>query len=510
MRRCLPAGAGADCQTGAFLTTLFDLTRLLMNRILVFQMFLLLCEPLGTLLACSCDPVPTFVEDIRKETLVFQVEVLQHKTLPVETLRHFFTERMTPSWKSESADSAQIPLFPYDYTSFTILLVVDEIMGKATSDTIIFFNGAGSMCLASMENSKIGSRFILKPNESREAVLDKEMENYLVEKGMLLPELQRMEIYTAGDCHQWRLHVDGSTVAGNITQNERQALVNELNRNAVLPPDKRDYLLKKIRDVPLERILYRDFVRLIHEVAAVIPAAIDTITKPFMDQIGDFDLSVVWTADSILAEDLEGDKEMYKRTEILGFIGDNYQRFHIRFISVIQNPNNPLTYLVYGKTMVKENICSFQGSITISGARIYKNSEIPAYKQGVAIGKVLFFEDKRQRSPGFIEGILTTHFLIDAQDLLRYDAAMFDADGFSNNQFLGKWTSYKTGLSKKCHWGDYKIPDCGDLDIGAGEFSVNEKYRSNGWMSYVLENMIPNAAVIKAKTQRQAINQWWD
>jgi len=476
--------------------------------LLVLLIIILL--PLHSLLGCTCDFIPTFVEDIRKETSIFQVEVLQHKTLPVETICHFLTERKNPAGRSESAVSTSIPLFPYDYTSYTILLVLDEIMGKATSDTIIFFNGAGSMCLASMENNPVGSKFILKLNESAREALDKDLKEHLVEKSMLEPELQQWKIYAADDCHQWLLRLDGDMVSGNITQNERHTLVNELNRDAFLSPDEREYLLKKMRAAPLETMHYQDFVRVIYEIEAAIPAAIDTIVKPFMDQIGDFDLSVVWTADSIVAEDLEGDKEMFKRTEILGFIGDNYQRFYIRLISVIQNPNDPLNYLVYGKTMVKENICSFQGSINIVDAGLYKHSEAPTCRQGYAVGKVLLFEDKKQRSSGFLEGALTTRFLIDAQGQLRYDAVMFASDDFSNNQFAGKWTSYKTGVSKKCNWGDYRIPDSGDLDIGAGEFSVNKKYQLNGWLSYSLENMIPNAAVVKPKTQRKTGKQWWE
>ncbi|HMU12618.1 MAG TPA: hypothetical protein PKE53_01360, partial [Flavobacteriales bacterium] len=90
----------------------------------------------------------------------------------------------------------------------------------------------------------------------------------------------------------------------------------------------------------------------------------DTATINFFDQIKNYDLSTILTADSFLAEDREDSKDKIKRAEILGFIGNDYQRLYIRFISVIQNPTNPYEYLVYGKTMVKETVCSFQGSIT--------------------------------------------------------------------------------------------------------------------------------------------------
>ena len=100
----------------------------------------------------------------------------------------------------------------------------------------------------------------------------------------------------------------------------------------------------------------------------------DTTTTNFYAQIKNYDLSAIITADSFLAEDREDSKDKVKRAEILGFIGDDYQRLFIHFISVIQNPTNPYEYLVYGKTMVKENICPFQGTITVRQARIYRSS----------------------------------------------------------------------------------------------------------------------------------------
>ncbi|MEO5942436.1 MAG: hypothetical protein ABIP30_10010 [Ferruginibacter sp.] len=211
-------------------------------------------------------------------------------------------------------------------------------------------------------------------------------------------------------------------------------------------------------------------------------------TTNFFEQIKSYDLSTIINADSLLAEDREGGKDITKRAEILGFIGGNYQRFYIHFISVIQNPKNKYEYLVSGKTKVKETVCSFQGTITIKEAIVYKSADIPSYKQGFINSEVILFEDKKQSSTGFIKGKLKSKFLIDNTGQFRYDALMFVADSFSNNEFVGSWTSYKTNVSKKCNWGDYRIPDCGDLDIGAGEFSVNEKYVKNGWLNYPLDN----------------------
>ena len=164
--------------------------------------------------------------------------------------------------------------------------------------------------------------------------------------------------------------------------------------------------------------------------------------------------------------------------------GDDYFRFQIHYNSIIQNPKNHFEYIVSGNINVINLISSFNGMITIKQSSLSKNPEKRLYKQGFVICEVVLYENKNQTSTGFIKGILKSDFIIDDKKQFRYDALMFNADGFSNNQFIGTWTSYKTKKVKKCNWGDYRIPNCGDLDIGAGEFSVNEKYKKNGWETY--------------------------
>ena len=231
-------------------------------------------------------------------------------------------------------------------------------------------------------------------------------------------------------------------------------------------------------------------------------------TSDFFAQIKNYDISTILIADSILIEDSENPKDKIKRTEILGFIGDNYQRFQIHFISIVQNPSNSYEYFAYGKTKVKENICSFQGTIKITKSRLYIEGDLPTYKQGFAECEVNLYEDSKQNSTGFFSGRLTTHFIIDNKGVFRYDALSFVADGFCNNQFVGTWTSYKTKSTKKCNWGDYRIPESGNFDIGAGEFFVDDKYVKNGWENYKLAwGYLETPEVLKARQKEN--EQWW-
>ena len=242
---------------------------------------------------------------------------------------------------------------------------------------------------------------------------------------------------------------------------------------------------------------------------SVLVNAEDVKTSNFTEEIKKYDLSDLWTLDKF---QIENDTTIVDRLKPLGFIGENFQRFQIHFVSAIKNPDNKLRYFIYGKTKVKENICTFQGTLTIEESRTYDQGDIPTLKQGFVKGHYEFFEDPDQKGTGIIKGKFQTDFYINEQDEIKYDALMFIADGFQNNQFEGNWSSYTTGNSKKCNWGDYRIPGCNwnnGCDTGAGEFSINDKYLKNGWENYKLAwGTYPETSkVIKARQKES--EKWW-
>jgi len=175
------------------------------------------------------------------------------------------------------------------------------------------------------------------------------------------------------------------------------------------------------------------------------------------------------------------------RTCYLGYIGNNFQRLHIEFIGI--QKKNDTEYFVEGKSKVNLNECNFSGIFKIEDIRALKNKEYGVdnlmegkiKEQGIIIVDVNLKEDSIQRGSGIFKGLLITQWYLDNDNNLLYDDVRIDSDDYSNNQFLGTWISYKTNVVKQCAWGHYRIPHSGDLDIGAGEFSVNEKYINNGW-----------------------------
>ena len=178
---------------------------------------------------------------------------------------------------------------------------------------------------------------------------------------------------------------------------------------------------------------------------------------------------------------------------VYGFIGDDYQRLRIKILSAAKSKNSPDTYLVSGKSMVKNNVCDFSGTIKITSAKIFKNmhwgvddeyKNAGIKRQGIILAEYRFAEDKSQTHSGVFQGTLSTGWYIDKNGKLQYDDIESNSDGYRNNQFLGTWKSYKNKSSKNANWGDYRIPFSGDLDIGAGEFSPMDKYLQFGWQIY--------------------------
>jgi hypothetical protein len=250
-------------------------------------------------------------------------------------------------------------------------------------------------------------------------------------------------------------------------------------------------------------------IKLLSIVLLVFFTNVSLAQEDYLKKLKGYDLSQVINPDS-LTDDMS---EKYKHPEPLGFIGDDFQRFQVHFTSFTKSKSDPLLYNVKGKTRVKDNICNFIGTVKLVSAEedefsIIDVTDPPGYHAVSILADVEILEDKSQKGAGKIEGTLLIDVFFDDKGVLRYNALMWGADGFRNNQFTGKWTSYKNGTSKKCNWGDFRIPESKGLDMGAGEFSVAEKYKQNGWQSYY-DAYCCDPDKPETKAARKKEEQWW-
>ncbi len=225
----------------------------------------------------------------------------------------------------------------------------------------------------------------------------------------------------------------------------------------------------------------------------------------FYLSIKTFDLSKLWRSDSIqvLENERYPDGKLIfegvttdKFPEPYGFIGLDFQRFYIHYLTVKKDTGNAYRYLVTGKTKVKDSVRSFKGTITVVKAKVSKEPTVMMvpkpdnkknevkFTQGVVYCDINFLEDTAKPASGTITGRLTTRFYLDSSQHMFYDNLNNISDNYCNNQFVGIWKKNKTDSIKRCNWGDYRIPVCGDLDDGAGGFSPADKYLMNGWQNY--------------------------
>ncbi|MDD4967807.1 MAG: hypothetical protein PHT07_00070 [Paludibacter sp.] len=219
----------------------------------------------------------------------------------------------------------------------------------------------------------------------------------------------------------------------------------------------------------------------------------------YKDSLNKYDFGKLWT--------------VTENQNVYGFIGENYLRIKIKILNTTRFKTNQDEYEVYGKTLVKNNICDFHGTITLNRVRVYKvmhwgvddeykNKGIK--KQGLLIAKYHLEEDSTQIHSGVFEGILFTSWYVDKSGQLQYDKIENNSDNFRNNQFIGTWKDYMTKKKKVCNWGDFRVHNCGDFDMGAGEFSPADKYLKFGWQTY------RDAYFNNNKLARQEEEQeWW-
>lgn len=197
-----------------------------------------------------------------------------------------------------------------------------------------------------------------------------------------------------------------------------------------------------------------------------------------------------------------------------GVIGSSYKRIHIKITDVVKDLNNVELYHVKGKSKVGNNIESFEGTISLHTVKEIKprtldetTVSLPAAYEGVITGVYKFNEPTDRKHSGVFEGTYQAMFqIVEEDNKVYYNDLDLYRDSYINNVFQGFWTDYQTKEAKICKWADFRVPNVpADFDLGAGEFSPNEKYNNNGWKTY-------NDAYLhndkKALDEEEAV--WWE
>lgn len=99
-----------------------------------------------------------------------------------------------------------------------------------------------------------------------------------------------------------------------------------------------------------------------------------------------------------------------------------------------------------------------------------------ARREDFVLGNYKLQARPSQPQNGVFRGGARINWYVDKYNCLHYDYGYGEGDGFCNNQFVGTWTNYATRKVLRCNWGDFRIPNSGEFDIGAGKFSPADKY----------------------------------
>lgn len=201
----------------------------------------------------------------------------------------------------------------------------------------------------------------------------------------------------------------------------------------------------------------------------------------------------VYVTDPFKAGDLRSRYQLHDfspvfmpKNEFLGYIGKNFRRLDLAFLSIERSEGRQYRYDVRGYSTVNNNRCDFEGVIYVSQIREFEkirygidNEDVGIKSQGMLFGSYVFNEKSEQKHSGVFEGKMALYWYLGHDGTLHLDDTRAFADSYKNNQYVGTWKQYNKLQAKPANWGESRIPFSKGLDIGAGEF-VADRARP-GW-----------------------------
>ena len=198
-------------------------------------------------------------------------------------------------------------------------------------------------------------------------------------------------------------------------------------------------------------------------------------SKNRLQQFLSYDCSSVWITPNL---------HLFEMPQQNGIIGTNYQRIQIHISQADKSKDNPAIYIISGKSKVNSTICDFSGEIELLALFSYKTPDSNYSHCASLVGQYILYEDSLQNHSGFFKGVMECSVYI---DMISREIKLDDSSGaadYYNRTFVGTWTSYATKITKKCIWGDERLPYTFGFSSGEGQMIIRDKYVKNGWQSF--------------------------
>lgn len=225
-------------------------------RILLLCLFFLTNN--SVLTACSCYNLQAFLGNVTKRTHISKVKVIEHGSIDIAAVQKDLSE-------SNKVNKASVtkPKHPVDYHSYTKLIITDQLLGSNEQDTLMFLNGSGAMCLASLENTPVGKEFVLRYSETETKTTTQEV---------IRNQLQTPHKLVSGSaCHTWKLDLSQGYVHGVIFTPKAQLALKAFHEiSGSLTPLEREKRLQEIQSIKEDKITYSALEGKLEEIGNVL------------------------------------------------------------------------------------------------------------------------------------------------------------------------------------------------------------------------------------------------
>lgn len=249
---------------------------------------------------------------------------------------------------------------------------------------------------------------------------------------------------------------------------------------------------------------------------SIVQAIIATTTLLYAaDLNSQNDVTELFAPQYIIGNSCESDTlEKFKidRSDLLGYIGPNFQRYSIYIDSVKQISTT--RYSIYCRSKRFSKICDLTLEATEA---VRKSKKYQFQPHGIDIHVTLDIHgiESNCNDSGEILG-KAEWYLFKPENGILFFSSNFGvetcSDGLSNLLFKGQWKNVNSNSNRKLRFGWARIPDSQNLDCGAGEFipcSDADKYGWKNYREYYQKCVSPSRATSDECSALKEQDAWW-
>ncbi len=201
------------------------------------------------LISCECFPLQPFLDNIDINTFVCRIKIIEQGIIQGSRIN-------LPS------DELDLKVLPPPrvpkYSTFTKIIVLDNLIGGQVNDTILFLNHYMGTCGASLEYAKIGDEYVIRFEDLIDPTHIEEINQSLN---------STLKLVTTSGCINWSLITKETKVIGNIFTSKRAVEVKKFHdRIKELTVEEKNLFYERLKNIKHEEIEYVMLIRKLKEI----------------------------------------------------------------------------------------------------------------------------------------------------------------------------------------------------------------------------------------------------